>query len=185
MEAAAASQLNGITVVTQAEDSLEWIPAFMFDNPYRRGWDHVACEASHAGMSESIKVGLLHAQSLQAQAVVILLADQPFVTAQLIDHIINMYKNGNKAFIAAGHNGIPRPPVLFDSCMFPDLFRLQGDDGARRIIRDNGGKKGITANWHDGKCFIDIDTQNDYESLLCEETVRWKTTASFPRRILR
>ncbi|WP_169507565.1 NTP transferase domain-containing protein [Paenibacillus harenae] len=169
LEAAAASLLNGVAVVTQAEDSLDWIPSFMFENPHRRKWIHVPCETARLGMAESLKCGLMRVQGLQAHAVLVILADQPFVNAVMIDHMVSQYNNENKAFIAARYEGIPRPPVLFDSCMFPDLLQLQGDEGARRMIQNVGKEKSMMIDWHDAKCFIDIDTQNDYESLLYEK----------------
>ncbi|CAH0121126.1 Purine catabolism protein PucB [Paenibacillus sp. CECT 9249] len=168
LEAAAASLLNGIALVTQPDDSMEWISARMSDSSSRRNWVHVPCEAARLGMAESLKCGVRAVQRLQARAVLVLLADQPFVTAPMIDHIVTLYKKNNKPFIAASWEGIPRPPVLFDSRMFPHLLRLQGDDGARRMIRTNRDGEGMTVEWHDAKCFIDIDTQSDYEMIRCK-----------------
>lgn len=81
--------------------------------------------------------------------------------------MIALYRSGNKAFIAAEYEGILRPPVLFDSSMFPELLRLEGDAGARKIIQGKGSGQGMAFGWHDATSFLDIDTQDDYTSISC------------------
>lgn len=173
LKAAMASLLDGVIIVAQAEDSLDWLPASAPDIPHSgKKWIHVPCEAAHLGMSESLKSGLLAAQSRRADAVLVLLADQPFVTTEMIDYIVSAYLHEKKTFVAARHKGISRPPVLFDACMFPELYRLQGDEGARRILQSNKRERGMAVEWQDKRCFIDIDTQNDYERLFSEKEHR-------------
>lgn len=170
LKAAMTSMLDGVIVVFRTEDSLDWMPESAPDIPgCGKKWIHVPCEAAYLGMSESLKTGLRTAQCRQADAVVVLLADQPFVTAKMIDYFVSTYNHEKKAFIASRHQGIPRPPVLFDACMFPELYRLQGDEGARRILQIHEKEKGMMVDWQDKSYFIDIDTPNDYERLLGEK----------------
>jgi hypothetical protein len=37
-------------------------------------------------------------------------------------------------YIASGDSGIKKPPILWARSMFPVLFQLQGDEGARSIL---------------------------------------------------
>lgn len=56
--------------------------------------------------------------------------------------------------------------------MFPDLLALQGDVGARRLIRED--RPGICVEFDDPDLFLDVDTGMDYASLL-KKTCLWKS----------
>lgn len=185
LHAAMTSTLDGVIVVSRMEDSLDWMSEDVRDSPeFQKKWIHAPCEAACLGMSESLKTGLRTAQSRQANAVMVLLADQPYVTAKMIDDYVSAYKHEKKAFIASSHQGITRPPVLFDACMFPHLHQLHGDEGARRILQMHEKEKGMMVAWQDKRYFIDIDTPGDYERLLGEEEDEgWKATIFFPHSI--
>ncbi|MDR6226786.1 CTP:molybdopterin cytidylyltransferase MocA [Desmospora profundinema] len=96
----------------------------------------------------------------------IILADQPLITVKMINHIIRLYQTRKEKYIASCYRGVPRPPVLFDSEMFPDLYQIQGDEGARRILRKDPDR-GLKIEYKHGKSFLDIDTPSEYQSL-CE-----------------
>lgn len=165
LQTAMNSTLNGIVLVTREGDSLDWVPPHFYREPFRGRWIHSPCRTSLLGQSESLKSGLRTAQQLHAQAVMILLADQPFVSVEMINHIISLYAKRPVNYITACHKGIVRPPVIFDSSVFPKLLQLQGDEGARRLIR-GCSTQGITVNYTDARPFIDVDTINDYQSLI-------------------
>lgn len=97
---------------------------------------------------------------MQAEAVMIILADQPFVTREIIDHIISLYKKEKPNYVASSSNGVLCPPVLFNSTLFPALYQLNGDEGARSILKNNS--KGLTVEFNEGKSFQDIDTPTQY-----------------------
>lgn len=167
MQAATDSLLDKVIIVARAEDALEWVPGSQTpDSGNRRKWTPVRCATADAGFAESLRCGVRKAREMNAEAVMVLLADQPFVTAELIDRLIALHHSTNKSYIAAAYASVPRPPVLFGRSMFPALMRLQGDEGARRLIQSDAGANGLVVEWHDAACFYDIDTQTDYESIL-------------------
>lgn len=184
LKAAMTSMLDGVIIVSRPEDSLDWMPGSapnILD--FSKKWIHAPCASASLGMSESLKTGLRTAQNRQADAIMVLLADQPFVTANMIDYFVNTYNRENKAFIASRHQGVLRPPVLFDACMFPELYQLQGDEGARRILQAHEKEKGMVVDWQDQRYFIDIDTPDDYKRLLGDqEDDECNATMSFPFR---
>ena len=53
----------------------------------------------------------------------------------------------------------PRPPALFGSARFPDLLRLEGDEGARQLIKR--GHHVVTR----PEELVDVDTRADLEEL--------------------
>ena len=86
------------------------------------------------GQSTSVRVGL---QSLgpEAQATVVLLADQPLVGAGTVGRLVAAFEAGARVAVAT-YGGKPRNPVLFSREVWPLLMaELSGDEGARPFLR--------------------------------------------------
>lgn len=115
----------------------------------------------------SIQCGLQKAAAYEADAVIILLADQPFVTADIINTLIDSYqKEPCYSFIAAENHHLPMPPILFSNQCFPVLQQLKGDQGARHVIRESMINTGKMISFQDPLLFYDVDTVEDYTLLL-------------------
>lgn len=177
LRTALSSRLDDVIVVTREDDGLRWIAPSLLSPPWHEKWRAVRCACASRGQAHSLRCGLRAARESGAEAVVMLLADQPFVSRELIDELIFRYaqsvQNGTPAdYVAASHKGLPRPPALFSSRLFPELGRLRGDEGARRLLRgrplgeDAGNRLGIAIECGDPRVFDDIDTEEDYRFLL-------------------
>ncbi len=110
------------------------------------------------GMSHSVRIGVEHAKQSGAQAVLIALADMPRVTATHIYRLLDA-ADSSDAVVASSDGTQPRPPAVFGSGQFDFLLSLEGDEGARELVR--GGKHVVTAPTE----LIDIDTPEDLERL--------------------
>ncbi len=117
-----------------------------------------------SGMSSSIKVGLneLLLKEPQIDAVIITLCDQPFVDADTIAHLVAIFKETRKSIVAAKYAGVVGVPALFSREMFEALSELQGDKGARDLIRDPSA---AVETIEIEEAAIDIDTRDDLERL--------------------
>ncbi|MGC1321922.1 MAG: nucleotidyltransferase family protein [Candidatus Udaeobacter sp.] len=117
-----------------------------------------------SGLGSSIVVGIRHAMNLapELDAVILLACDQPFVTVAVLTQLIQSRLTSGKPIVASGYAETLGIPALFDRSCFPDLLRLKGDCGAKKII---------LAQLQDVVSFdfpagaIDIDTAADYEKL--------------------
>ncbi len=116
------------------------------------------------GMSASIRVGIQLLNSLpdNIEAVVLALCDQPFLSTQIINQLVEAYRSTRKPLIASEYAGTLGVPALFDRCLFPELIALKEAEGAKQII------KKYTDNifrfpFPEGA--IDIDTPKEYEWL--------------------
>lgn len=172
LHAALASQLDRVLVVTQQEDPLDWIDSALFADDVRSRWCHIPCADAARGQAHSLCCGLQAADQQQADAVLILLADQPFVTTELINELIRHYKQAQQerhpnSYIAACLHGKPRPPVLFSYQALPLLMQLEGDVGARRLLRSGSSLQGKWIECDDPRLFLDVDTREDYE-IFCQ-----------------
>lgn len=116
------------------------------------------------GMSSSIKKGLAYLlnQNSGIDAVLILVADQPFITGTLLNEMIELQTKTNKGIVAASYAGVSGTPVLFQSHHLSNLEKLMGDKGARSILQQYRDDL-VTIDFPLGE--IDIDTEDDYLKL--------------------
>jgi molybdenum cofactor cytidylyltransferase len=106
------------------------------------------------GQSHSLHIAVRAAQQTSVQALLVCLADMPFVTAA---HIANIIAKANKHDgIIASHNGTrAMPPALFPRSRWPQLLNTKGDAGARSLLVDALHIKAPP------QTLIDIDTAPD------------------------
>lgn len=117
------------------------------------------------GQSTSVIAGM---QSLPAsiEAVIFLLGDQPLISPELIQGLIQTYAVTRPQILAPFVGGRRSNPVLFDRSVFHLLLQLQGDAGARSLFHLIPPS---AMPWPDERLAWDIDTPADYERLLHPE----------------
>ena len=72
-----------------------------------------------------------------ASAIALLLADQPLITAQHLASLCEAWSGADDEIIATAFAGTKGPPVLFPRATFIELARLEGDQGAQHLLRDD------------------------------------------------
>jgi len=85
-----------------------------------------------AGQSTSLRVGLRAAAS--ADAIVVLLGDQPRVTPALLNAVVERQRTTGAAAVVSSWRGRRSPPTLLRHDLWPELDRLTGDVGAREML---------------------------------------------------
>ena len=115
-----------------------------------------------AGMGRVLAAGI---QLLPpgTEAVVILLADQPFVTAEAVRNVIDTWRTSGVDWVCAGYGDRRGHPHLFGARWFDVLATLEGDDGARAVTRD-ARPTVVPVDGDDA----DIDRQSDLDSLVSD-----------------
>lgn len=116
------------------------------------------------GIASSITCGL---QSLVAlvpgvQRAAFMVCDQPFVTASLLQQLLQTSINTGKSIVASAYGGTVGIPAVFTNSYFNLLLQLTGDEGAKKLMRQHPGDL-VTVAFTQGN--IDIDTQADYDAL--------------------
>jgi molybdenum cofactor cytidylyltransferase len=117
------------------------------------------------GMASSIRKGLSEMLDHHSfiSGVILTVCDQPFVSAPLFRELVKRQEEGDKRIIACSYAGILGTPVLFGRKYFPSLFRLDGQEGAKKLLRQY--PQDLDSVLFDlGE--IDIDTYADYEQIL-------------------
>ena len=117
-----------------------------------------------SGQASSIKAGL-RAIPADADAALILLVDQPTITPEILNRVIEFFRHKRSAVVQARYTGgVTGHPVLFSRKLFPELMTVTGDEGGRTVVRDHRG----SVRYVDFDCEPphDIDTDADYELML-------------------
>lgn len=115
------------------------------------------------GMSSSIKVGLakLIEMAPEIDAVLISLCDQPFITSEILNRFSEKFAVTDVSIVAAKYNEVNGVPALFSRELFIELSRLEGDKGARDLIRSLTDLATINL----PEAAFDIDSPQDFEYL--------------------
>ena len=116
------------------------------------------------GMSSSVKIGIEKISELnnQISGVVIMVCDQPFVSAELIDRLVEDHKKTKSLIVASRYAETLGVPALFGRQLFPRLLELDDSGGAKEIIRQFQDET-IAVPFEEGN--FDIDTPDDYLKL--------------------
>jgi molybdenum cofactor cytidylyltransferase len=116
------------------------------------------------GMASTIRYGLQTAVKLnpQVEAVILMVADQPFVTAELLNKLMEVNRKEQRSIVAGKYGDTFGTPVLFSKHFFRELLELNGDVGAKSLVRKYMNE---TAFVSFPKGDIDIDTLDDYTHL--------------------
>lgn len=165
LKASIQAELNKLLVVTRPCTGLE--KALKQKHGEHKKIAFVHNLASEKGISESLKCGVKAAQQMNADGVLIFLADQPFITTEIINNLITAFKTCHTSLFAAySYENIIRPPIIIDRKLFPQIIKLSGDEGAKKLLLENHSGHGRIIHLKDDKPFLDIDTMEAYRKIV-------------------
>jgi len=118
-----------------------------------------------SGMASSLRAGLAALGPAIERAVVIL-GDQPDITAALLDELLDLQLRVGLPAAALSFGGLLHPPVVLDRRLWPELSSLEGDVGCRALIRSRPELVAPLPVSDDARHPIDVDTPDDYRLLV-------------------
>jgi molybdenum cofactor cytidylyltransferase len=115
-------------------------------------------------MASGIVAGLSNLLLLRpdADAVIIAVCDQPFISSGLLLELAGEFETSGKGIVASTYADSMGTPVLFGSCYFEQLLSLSGSEGAKKLLLQHQGDL-ARVNFPAGH--IDIDTSEDLRKL--------------------
>jgi molybdenum cofactor cytidylyltransferase len=116
------------------------------------------------GQSTSLRAGVV-ALAPETEAVVILLGDQPLLSADLLNALIAAWKRSNRPIVAPVYEGQRGNPVLFSRMLFPELLQVSGDQGGREVVQRHANEVALLP-MADPAAALDVDTWPEYQALL-------------------
>lgn len=116
------------------------------------------------GIAGSIRLGLtaLLEDVPEIEAAVLCLCDQPHLSSAVLNTLVSAYLGTGKSIVASKYNDTLGAPALFDVSRFPDLLKLSGDEGARRLFT-RMPEEVVAVPFSEGA--HDVDTPEDYRRL--------------------
>jgi molybdenum cofactor cytidylyltransferase len=166
------ADLDGKPLVEHAVDTLRAVPALerivvvlgseadaVAAGADLSGAERVVAADWEEGIAASLRAGV--AALGDADAVVVTLADQPFVTPEAIAAVLERL-DGPAAAARATYGGVPGHPVAIKRELFGDVAHLTGDLGARDLLERHGV---VAVECGHLARADDVDTPADLESL--------------------
>lgn len=116
-------------------------------------WQEGMASSIHCGLE-----GLLKAQP-SVQAALLMACDQPYINTALLDKLVTLQEETGSDIVASSYGDTKGIPAVFGKKLFPALFNLKGDTGAKKIIMNHRAGLAVV-DFPLGA--IDIDTPEDY-----------------------
>jgi molybdenum cofactor cytidylyltransferase len=114
------------------------------------------------GQIFSIQCGLRGVMQDSHDGVMLLLIDHPLVDRQLINQLIDSFKETHRPIILPSYGHRRGHPVLFSKALFEELLSASLDQGASAVVRRHENEIFHVAVGNPG-VLVDIDTPEDYE----------------------
>lgn len=112
------------------------------------------------GVASSIRCAVRRATQRGVRGLILALGDQVALTSAHLDRLAGEHLRGVK-LAASRYGGALGVPALFDRTFFWELLALEGDTGAKSVLRRNSGV--VAVDWPEGA--LDIDTPDDVASM--------------------
>jgi molybdenum cofactor cytidylyltransferase len=157
-EALAASPQKVFVVVgSAAEEISEQVDKKQAYLLFNKNWEEGIASSIREGLQQSLLL------STNLEAVILMVCDQPYVNAALLRNLVSQHVESGKPIVASQYKETLGTPVLFHKSFFPELLKLNGDVGAKKLIMDHQ-QQVQAVRFPLGH--IDIDNMADYETLL-------------------
>ena len=139
------------------------------------GHDEEAVVAAAAGLSDKVVLNSEHQLGIGtsiaagiracrdgADAILIVLADQPLVTTAHLKELKDSWSGADDEIVTSSFEGVVSPPILFPKNAFDALCELSGDTGAKKILsNDEFHVRSIDF----PPAGLDVDTPDDLRNL--------------------
>jgi molybdenum cofactor cytidylyltransferase len=116
-----------------------------------------------AGKGTSLQAGIAEASARQATAAVVMLADMPFVTADMLATIIARHRTTGAPMVVSRYGDVNAPPMLYADALFTELLTLSGEACGKEMIRRHRAEA-IVVSWPE-RALADIDVPDDYHRI--------------------
>jgi xanthine/CO dehydrogenase XdhC/CoxF family maturation factor len=111
------------------------------------------------GIASSIRAAVRWAETTGAEALAIVLGDQPLLSVPHLTALRDAWLAGSD-LVASRFLGVLGAPAMFDRSRWSELARLDGDQGAGGLLRTEDV---VAVDWADGA--VDVDTEEDVVGL--------------------
>jgi len=115
------------------------------------------------GITSSLKAGVA-ALPDGVQAAMVMLADMPFVTAEMLAGLIDRYRSTGAPLAISDYEGVNAPPMLYDRSLFGELLTMTEEGCGRQVVKRHRHEAEVLA-WP-AAALADLDVPEDYERVI-------------------
>jgi len=121
------------------------------------------------GINRSLRTGLA-ALPAETSAAVVMLADMPFVTTEMLLTLVERWRDGTAPLVISDYEGVNAPPMLYGCPLFPELLAMEGEGCGKQVVRRHREEAASVA-WP-AAALADLDVPEDYERVQARVEVR-------------
>jgi len=114
------------------------------------------------GINSSRKAGLA-ALPPETEAAVVLLADMPFVTSEMIAALVARQRESGAPLVLSDYGGVHAPPTLYRRPLFAELQALPGGACGGQVVKRHRAEAEVLS-WP-AEALLDVDRPEDYARL--------------------
>lgn len=118
-------------------------------------------------MQAGLRVLLALSEEQRPQGVLFLLGDQPLITPNLLDALIELGAQSGKRIVLPLYNGQRGNPVSFSLDLAPELLQVRGDEGGRGLLKRYPDEI-ATLEVAEVAAHFDVDTWEAYQRILAQ-----------------
>jgi molybdenum cofactor cytidylyltransferase len=112
------------------------------------------------GVNGSLRTGIA-ALPADAGAAIVLLADMPFVTEEMIRAVAARFRESRAPLVISEYGGFQAPPTLYDRSLFAELLAVDdGEGGGKAVVANNLARTEILS-WPRER-LRDVDLPDDW-----------------------
>jgi molybdenum cofactor cytidylyltransferase len=112
------------------------------------------------GINSSLKSGIMAVQGFKATAALVMLADMPFVTSEMIAEMIARYRTTEALLVISDYDGVNAPPMVYDRSLFMELLMMTGEGCGRQVVKRHRSEAEVLP-WPVA-ALADLDVPEDY-----------------------
>ena len=117
------------------------------------------------GINRSLRTGISHVPE-RARAAVVMLADMPFVTSDMVARLVARYRESTAPLVISTYGDVNAPPMLYDRALFSELQQMSGEGCGRQVVKRHR-HEAVAVSWPEA-ALQDIDVPEDYERIRAE-----------------
>jgi molybdenum cofactor cytidylyltransferase len=115
------------------------------------------------GVNGSLRTGIA-AVPEDASAAIVLLADMPFVTEEMLRAVAARFRESEAPLVVSEYEGAQAPPTLYERSLFPEILALGDGEGGGKAVVARNVARAEKVSWPGG-LLRDIDLREDWDAV--------------------
>ena len=115
------------------------------------------------GINSSLKAGIMAVRGLKAKAALVMLADMPFVTSEMIAALVERYRTTAAPLVISDYECVTAPPMLYDRSLFKEILTMDGESCGKQVVKRHRAEAEVLS-WP-ASALADLDVPADYAQM--------------------